>query len=74
MDNQYDYIIGVQKLNPPVGLYNYMARVVSLTKMGANEVRIEFLEPEIGECIGVTQAEAIEQMEKEVRKWLACNN
>jgi hypothetical protein len=74
MDNQYDYIIGVHKLSPPIGLYNYKANVISLTKTGPNKECVEFLEPRMAECVGVSQTEAIEQIEKEVRRWMASHN
>jgi hypothetical protein len=45
MDNQYDYFIGVQKLSPPIGLYNYQAKVISLTKTRPDKECVEFLEP-----------------------------
>ena len=74
MSPQYDYIIGVHKLSPPVGLYHYVAKVVSLSKVGEDNKCTEYLEPSMGEYVGVTQAEAIAELEKEVRRWIASHN
>jgi len=74
MPPQYDYVIGVHKLSPPIGLYHYVAKVVSLSKIGQDEQTTEFLEPSMGEYVGVTQAEAITELEKDVRRWIASHN
>jgi hypothetical protein len=74
MSPQYDYIIGVHKLSAPIGLYNYVAKVVSLSKLGEDNKYTELLEPSMGEFVGVTQAEAIAELEKEVRQWITSHN
>ena len=74
MSPQYDYIIGVHKLSPPIGLYNYVAKVVSLSRLGEDNKYTEMLEPSMAEYIGVTQTEAIAELEKEVRRWIALHN
>jgi hypothetical protein len=74
MSPQYDYIIGVHKLIPPIGLYNYVAKVVSLSKMAEDTTTMEILEPKVGESVGVTQAEAIAELEREVKRWIASHN
>ena len=74
MPNQYDYTIGVHKLTPTVGLYNYVAKVIWLAIVGPENESVEYVEPNMGEYIGVTQTEAITQAEKAVRRWIASQN
>jgi hypothetical protein len=74
MSPRYDYIIGVHKLTPPIGLYNYVAKVVSLSKMAQDTETMEFLEPKVDESIGVTQDEAIAELEKVVQRWITSQN
>lgn len=71
MNNEYEYTIGVHPLNPAIGLYNYVAKVIWLAKAGADEKWSEYIEPDIGEYVGMTQSEAITQAEKAVRRWIA---
>lgn len=74
MHNEYEYTIGVQKLTPTIGLYNYVAKVIWLAKVGSEETVEAYGEPNMGEYIGTTQTEAITQAEKAVRRWIASHN
>lgn len=74
MDNGYEYTIGVHRLSPTIGLYNYVAKVIWLAKVESEEEAVEYIEPNMGEYIGVTQTEAITQAEKAVRSWIASHN
>ena len=74
MDNGYEYTIGVHKLNPTIGLYNYVAKVIWLAKVGQQEEPVEHPASNIGEYVGVTQTEAISQAENAVRNWIASHN
>lgn len=74
MLNDYEYTIGVQKLTPTIGLYNYVAKVIWLAKVGSEEAFDTYVEPNMGEYIGTTQTDAITQAEKAVRSWIASHN